>query len=81
MNPLKSVYLSFITWRRYGATRPEAVTQPGSPSPVHINPRDRRALKKLAHDSARGRVSVPMHFWRNAVSTPQPQLAVDVGAN
>lgn len=81
MNPLKSAYLSFITWRKYGTTRPEAVTPSGSPSPVHINPRDGRALKKLAHDSARGRVSVPMHFWRDAVATLQPQLAVDVGAN
>lgn len=81
MNPLKSAYLSFLTWRRYGTTRPHAVTPPGSPAPVHINPRDRRALKKLAHDSARGRVSVPMRFWRDAVTTLQPQLALDAGAN
>jgi FkbM family methyltransferase len=81
MNPIKSVYFSFLTWCKYGTTRPRAVTPPGSPSPVYINPHDGRALKKLAHDSARGRVSVPMHFWRDAVSTLNPNLALDVGAN
>jgi FkbM family methyltransferase len=81
MNILKSAYLAFLTWRKYGTTHPNAVTPQGSPSPVYINPRDRRALKKLAHDSARGRVSVPMHFWRDANVTLHPGLAIDVGAN
>lgn len=78
---LKSIYLDLLTWRKYGSTRPDGVMPPGSPSAVFINPHDRRALKKLAHDSARGRVSVPMRFWRDAVSAMQPQLAIDVGAN
>jgi FkbM family methyltransferase len=78
---LKSVYLDLLTWRKYGSTRPESVVPPGSPSPVFINPHDRRALKKLAHDSARGRVSVPMRFWRDAIAAVSPHLAIDVGAN
>jgi FkbM family methyltransferase len=81
MNILKSGYLAFLTWRKFGTTKPREVVPPGSPSPVHINPEDRRALKKLAHDTVRGRTSVPMRFWRAAVSELKPQLAVDVGAN
>lgn len=81
MQSLKSLYLSFLTRKKYGTTRPDAVVPPGSPSPVHINPADRRALKKLAFDSARGRLSVPLRFWRDAFVTIDPRLGIDVGAN
>jgi FkbM family methyltransferase len=48
---------------------------------VHLNPEDGRAVKKLVYDSARGRVSVPMQFWRGVVAELQPDLALDIGAN
>lgn len=81
MGALKSLYLDFLAWRKFGRARPASVLLPGACSPVHLNPADRRAVKKLVHDGARGRVSVPAAFWRDAVAHLQPDVALDVGAN
>jgi FkbM family methyltransferase len=81
MRPTRATYLAFLTWWKYGSTRPESITPPGAPSPVHLNPDDRRALKKLVHASARNRLSVPIRFWRSMVASLQPDLALDIGAN
>jgi FkbM family methyltransferase len=48
---------------------------------VHLNPDDDRAYKKLVMDSARRRISTPMHFWRDHVRAASPCLCLDVGAN
>src|SRR5262249_22260394 len=32
-------------------------------------------------DNVRGRISVPTNFWRNAIKTLQPDVALDVGSN
>lgn len=81
MRTTRSARLAFLTWWRYGSTRPEAVQPDGAPSVIYVDPCDRRALKKIVHASIRKRVSVPMRFWRSMVDAVQPDLALDVGAN
>lgn len=81
MGTARSVRLAFRTWWKYGSTRPSAVQPDGAPSPIYIDPQDRRALKKIVHASIRGRISVPMRFWRSMVEAVQPDLALDVGSN
>ena len=81
MSTLKSLVLDTLARLRFGTSRPDHVTLPGAPSPVFLNPADRRAVKKLVYDTVRGRTSVPMRFWRSMVEGLQPDLALDIGAN
>jgi FkbM family methyltransferase len=78
---LKRLILGPLILVRHGSLRPGAVTLPDSSHRVYLNPADDRAYKKLVMDSARGRISTPMHFWRDHVRALDPCLALDVGAN
>ncbi len=78
---LKRLILTPLILARHGSLRPGAVTLPDSSHRVHLNPDDDRAYKKLVMDSARRRISTPMHFWRDHVRAAAPCLCLDVGAN
>ncbi|KAB2322371.1 FkbM family methyltransferase [Betaproteobacteria bacterium SCN1] len=78
---LKRLFLAPIILARYGSLHPRHITLPGSPHRVHLNPDDNRAYKKLVLDSARGRVSTPMSFWRDHVRALSPAICLDIGAN
>jgi FkbM family methyltransferase len=60
---------------------PGVIKLPESSHRVHLNPEDDRAYKKLVMDSTRGRISTPMHFWRDHVEATAPSICLDVGAN
>jgi len=78
---LKRLILGPLILARHGSLRPRAVTLPDSTHRVHLNPDDDRAYKKLVMDSARRRISTPMHFWRDHVRAMAPCISLDVGAN
>lgn len=78
---LKRILLAPSILARYGTLKPGSVLLPGTRHRVHFNPDDDRAYKKLVMDSARGRVSTPMRFWREHVAAHMPALCLDVGAN
>lgn len=78
---LKRLILAPLILARHGSLLPGAVTLPDSSQRVYLNPADDRAYKKLVMDSARGRISTPMHFWRDHGRALNPCLALDVGAN
>lgn len=78
---LKRLLLSPAIYLRHGSLRPDAIQLPGTNKRVHLNPDDDRAYKKLVMDSARGRVSTPMRFWREHVQAHPGALCLDVGAN
>ena len=67
--------------RRFGTLRPGQVTLPGTGAPIHFDPADRRARKKLLFDTVRGRIGRNVMFWRDAVAHLAPEMALDVGAN
>jgi len=81
MSTLKNICLDALARLKYGTARPGSVQPPGAPSAVFLDPGDRRAVKKLIHDSVRGRVSIPVRFWRDMVEKLQPDVALDIGAN
>lgn len=66
---------------RYGCLHPTRVRLLGCDHWVHIDPTDRRAIKKFIHDPLRGRVSPPSEFWKAFNQHLQPAVAVDVGVN
>lgn len=78
---IKRLLFSPLVLARHGSLRPKAVTLPDSSHRVHLNTEDDRAYKKLVMDSARCRISTPMHFWRDHVRAMAPCLCLDVGAN
>jgi len=78
---LKRLILGPLILARHGSLRPRSVALPDSSHRVHLNPDDDRAYKKLVMDTARRRISTPMHFWRDHVRALAPCLCLDVGAN
>lgn len=78
---LKRLFLAPLILAKHGSLKPGSVGLPGSSHRVHLNPDDDRAYKKLVMDTARGRISTPMHFWRDHVLHLAPCLCLDVGAN
>jgi len=78
---LKRLLFGPLILARHGSLRPRVVSLPDSSHRVHLNPDDHRAYKKLVMDSARGRISTPMHFWRDHVRALSPCLCLDIGAN
>lgn len=78
---LKRLFLAPLVLARHGSLKPRSVVLPTSTHRVYLNPEDDRAYKKLVMDSARGRISTPMHFWRDHVRHLAPCLCLDVGAN
>lgn len=65
----------------YGTLSPTRVKLYQGISPIHINPNDRRAVKKVLFDSLRERYPINRRFWIDFVGTLQPSLALDIGAN
>ena len=66
---------------KYGTMTPERVELFNGVSPVYIDTRDRRAIKKILFDSVRRRYSINRRFWRDFVTNVKPSLALDVGVN
>lgn len=77
----KSLVLAPRILARYGRLRPSRVRLAGCDHWVHIDPTDRRAVKKFICDPLRGRVSPPSAFWSAFNKHLQPAVAVDVGVN
>ncbi|HEX5757513.1 MAG TPA: FkbM family methyltransferase, partial [Arenimonas sp.] len=60
---------------------PTVVRLPAAQADIHIDPRDRRARKKLLLDAVRGRYPLHRRFWNEFVAALEPDLALDIGAN
>lgn len=78
---LKSLILTPRIFARYGCVRPSRVQLFRCNHWVHIDPTDRRAIKKFIHDQLRGRISPPSAFWTAFNNHLQPAVAIDVGVN
>jgi FkbM family methyltransferase len=77
----KSVLLAAPTIARYGTLLPSRVKLNGCSNWIHIDPRDRRSIKKFVHDPIRNRISPPLAFWRDFLANLEPSVAIDVGVN
>lgn len=78
---LKTCLFTPAVLARFGTLSPERVKIPEDKLYIHINPRDKRARKKLIYDFARQRTTQHRRFWRDAVAHLQPDLALDIGVN
>lgn len=67
--------------RHYGSLTPRRSRIPGSDRFVHIDMKDRRAVKRILFNSVRGRVPLNVPFWQDFVAALDPDLVVDIGAN
>ncbi|MGA0846842.1 MAG: FkbM family methyltransferase, partial [Luteolibacter sp.] len=77
----KSIILTPATLARYGTLRPTRVRLDGCTNWIHIDPTDRRSIKKFVHDPLRRRISPPLAFWRDFLEKLNPEVAMDVGVN
>lgn len=77
----KSLLLAPKILLRYGTLSPTQVRIVGCDHWIHIDPDDRRAIKKFVHDPLRHRISPPLSFWRDFLAKLVPAVAVDVGVN
>lgn len=77
----KSLMLAPATLARYGTLMPNRVRLHGCSNWIHIDPNDRRAIKKFVHDPIRRRISPPLVFWRDFLVEIKPEIAIDVGVN
>lgn len=78
---LKWLYLAPATLVRHGTLRPKRVKLWDCENWIHIDPDDRRSIKKFVHDQIRKRTSTPLRFWRDFLVKIQPDIAIDVGVN
>ena len=78
---LKSLLLAPATLARFGTLRPTRVRLDGYNNWIHIDPSDRRSIKKFVHDPIRRRISPPLKYWRDFLIKVQPAVAIDVGVN
>lgn len=78
---VRAALLAPLVWIRHGTLYPSRVVLPGCTHSLFIAPRDPRAPKKFVFDAVRGRVSLPLRFWRASLERLRPAYAVDVGAN
>lgn len=78
---VRAALLAPLVWIRHGTLYPSRVRLPGCTHSLFIAPRDPRARKKFVFDAVRGRVSLPLRFWRASLERLRPAYAVDVGAN
>lgn len=78
---IKSLYLAPLTIVRYGTLRPQKVKLSDCDNWIHIDPIDRRAVKKFIQDPLRKRTSPPLVFWRDFLAKLTPHVAIDVGVN
>jgi FkbM family methyltransferase len=77
----KRFYLDGVIWRHYGTLSPEKIPLVQSERHVYVDPRDRDARKRIVADMARGRFRRNQRFWRRAVETIEPDVALDIGLN
>jgi len=78
---LKSLLLAPKILLRYGTLSPTRVKFDGCDNWIHIDPQDRRAIKKFVNDPVRRRVSPPLAYWRDFLAKLVPTVAVDIGVN
>lgn len=77
----RALLLAPATLARYGTLRPEKVKMWDRDNWIHIDPSDRRAIKKLVQDQVRKRTGPPLRFWRDFLVKLRPAIAIDVGVN
>ncbi len=77
----KYAFYAPLVVMRHGSFRPSRVRIAETGAFIYFNVSDRRAVKKLIYDTARGRVTLPLRFWRDFLHKLQPDLALDVGTN
>jgi len=81
MNQLKRLALTPLVIWKHGSLSPRSVRLGPGRTKVHVNPDDHRAFKKLVMDTARGRESTPMRFWREHAEIHPRATMLDIGAN
>lgn len=73
-------YAPLVFWK-HGSFNPDSIKLGPGKTKVSVNPHDQRAFKKLVMDTARGRESTPMQFWREHAKTHPTATMLDIGAN
>ena len=73
-------YAPLVYWK-HGSFSPDSIKLGPGKADVSVNPYDQRAYKKLVMDTARGRESTPMQFWRAHAKTHRSATMLDIGAN
>ncbi len=81
MNQLKRLALTPLVLWKHGSPYPSSIRLGPAGTKVHLNPADDRAFKKLVMDTARGRESTPMQFWREHAAIHARATMLDIGAN
>jgi hypothetical protein len=77
----KAIAFAPVIILQHGSLRPERVRIKETGGYIYIDPKDRRAIKKLVLDTVRRRVSEPMRFWRDFLGKLKPDFALDIGVN
>jgi FkbM family methyltransferase len=78
--------LRVIAWdalrlMRHGTLRPSEIWLPEAPSPLSVDPGDRRASRLIARMAIRGEMTVARRLWIDAIAHIRPSLAMDIGVN
>jgi FkbM family methyltransferase len=77
----REIKLAPKVYRTYGTLYPEWVAIPECGISICINPRERRARKKILFDFIRGKTSRNRQFWIDFVRHMNPDVALDIGTN
>lgn len=77
----KSLLLAPAILARHGTLHPKRVQLSGCSHWIHIDPTDRRAIKKFVYNPIRNRIPPPLKFWRDILGKIRPEIAIDVGVN
>lgn len=77
----KYAFYTPLVFIRHGSFRPTRVKIEETGSFIYFDPTDRRAVKKLIYGTARRRVPLPLHFWKDFIEKLDPDFALDVGTN
>lgn len=73
-------FTPFVMWK-HGSPSPKSIKLGQGGSELHVNPNDWRAFKKIIIDTARGRESTPMMFWKDHAAAHPSATMLDIGTN
>lgn len=78
---LKTLFWAPFVIYRHGSLKPEKIYVKATGGYIYFSHSDRRAIKKLVFDTARGRTPDPVRFWQDFITKTQPDFALDIGVN
>lgn len=77
----KSIVMSMGAFLKWGTAWPKRVQPRDSAIAIAIDPRDRRARKRLIFDTLKHKLPRNRAFWNQACSLLKPEVALDIGTN